>query len=174
MRLYFIIYPFVYYFYFFFLLFFFQILSAFPFALFTSTYHGFALSALLMEWNSIFLHIRRLLKFAMVASNNSPSYSYNSPLELAVKVLLVLTMILCRHVLSIYLVYYMWKQRHFITGLPFWIGLSSTLVFIPVNIGLSYRIYLTDFKSRKKTGKMHQFIICNIFLMLKMSMIVFL
>ena len=160
-----------------------------------------------MEYNSIFLHLRRLLKFAEPSSevvvvnrlssaveNDLPSMDSRgfprnavnhrssetenhllghskSPTNEAVwtssktkkpsnlyvankivKIFLVLTMIVFRHFLSIYLIRYMWKQRGIIAGLPFWIGIASTLVFIPVNVGLSYRIYTSDFKKNRLVG----------------------
>ncbi|XP_066918176.1 TLC domain-containing protein 2-like [Clytia hemisphaerica] len=127
------------------------ILHAFPFALMTSSYHGFALSALLMEYSSIFLHLRRLMKYA----NKKPTI-FGLPrifVEMFVKVFLVLTMLVFRHLLSLFLIRHMWQNRNTITGIPFWIGITSSVVFIPVNIGLSYRVYKTKDleKGRRRT-----------------------
>jgi len=97
------------------------------------------------------------------------SYENSLPIKLSltsfcinklVQFFLVFTMIVFRHFLSMYLIHYMWKQRGVIVGPPFWIGMASTLVFIPINIGMSYRIYVSDYrklsdgKTRKQFGNL--------------------
>ena len=106
-------------------------------------YQGFAVSTLLMEINSIFLHSRKLMKL------NSTSNVYNSNYFKFNSILLAITMVVFRFILPIYVTYLLMVNRDSIALFPYIIGNIGVCVLFPVNIGLSYRIIISDYLKRK-------------------------
>lgn len=95
-----------------------------------------------MEWNSIFLHSRKLLKFQ--------EYNAEDILYKINTMLLLVTMLIYRYLLCFYLVYVIWRDRMLMAWLPFLIGMTSILVFVPANVGLFYQICVKDLFPRRE------------------------
>ena len=68
-------------------------------------------------------------------------------------VFLFMTMFFFRYLLCFYLVFIIWRDRMLMTWVPFLIGMSSVLVFIPANVGLCYQICVKDFAKKEKETK---------------------
>ena len=121
-------------------------MCAFPYCIFSNSYHGFPICALLMEFNSVFLHSRKLFKMSGFNKNHIIFY-VNS-------VFLVITMVLFRILLVLYLLSYSISNKARMD----WFALSANnigaAVLIPTNIGLCYRIYQSDFKNQGFVDKL--------------------
>jgi len=108
---------------------------AFTVALSTHKYLGFGVCSLLMEINSIFLHLRRLMK--MLGLQKSKWYVING--------LVVLVTLVCFRLLtSTWMVKWLLSNKYRLPALPFTVGLVGMFVILPTNIGLLWRLWSTD------------------------------
>ncbi|XP_046840014.1 TLC domain-containing protein 2-like [Xenia sp. Carnegie-2017] len=108
-------------------------------------YIPFALCALLMEINSIFLHSRRLLNMTDA-----------DPDGLALKVnriLLTVTFVIFRLVACSWMVTFIVAQRHFISQLHFQFGILGMSVVIPQNMFLLKQVWTSDAKRMKQLSQ---------------------
>ena len=110
-----------------------------------TSYQGFAICSLLMEINSFFLHLRKLMKMNRVDIKTNIYYRINS-------LLVAVTMILFRIVLALYVTYYMIVNRGKISLIPYTVGSIGACVLLPTNIGLSYRVIASDFLRKNKNN----------------------
>ena len=113
----------------------FQVITAFLLGLFNNKYMGFAVCALIMEFNSIFLHIRRLMK---LVNHTSRCYSVNG-------VFLLLTMLFCRICLSCWMVRWLLQNKDSIKYAHYVVGLVGMVIMTVTNVGLMYRLWMSDF-----------------------------
>lgn len=121
----------------------FQVITAFSLALFNTKYMGFAVCALVMEFNSIFLHIRRLMKLVNHTSN---WYSING-------VFLLLTMLFCRICLSCWMVRWLLQNRDILQYSHYAVGLVGMVIMTVTNVGLMYRLWMSDFHRKSINNK---------------------
>jgi len=120
-----------------------QVLTAFSLSLSNSKYMGFAVCALLMEFNSIFLHIRRLMK---LVNYSSRWYSVNG-------VFLLVTMLFFRICLSCWMVRWLLQNRESLRDLHYTVGLVGMIIMTITNVGLMYRLWMSDFHQKSFNTK---------------------
>lgn len=111
------------------------VLTAFTLSLVNGKYLGFAVCALIMEFNSIFLHIRRLMN---LMKNRSFLYSVNG-------VFLLLTMLFCRICLSCWMLRWLLQHKDILQYSHYVVGLIGMIVMTVTNVGLMYRLWMSDF-----------------------------
>lgn len=128
----------------FFFFFFSQVLVAFSIGLYNTKYMGFAVCALVMEFNSIFLHIRRLMK---LVNHTSQWYSVNG-------VFLLLTMLFCRICLSCWMVRWLLQNKDSLKHAHYAVGLIGMVIMTVTNVGLMYRLWMSDFHKKSIKQKM--------------------
>ena len=119
----------------------FQVITAFNIALTNNVYMGFAICALLMEFNSIFLHVRRLMKLA--DKNQSLLYKINGILN-------IMSLVFIRICLSCWMIRWLIINRNRVPVFHFLFGFFGMIVMTFTNLGLMYRLWLSDFKIKSK------------------------
>jgi len=119
----------------------FTVLFAFTIVLTTDKYLGFAVCALLMEFNSVFLHIRRLMKLANTIDNTF--FRVNGILNL-------LTMVFVRICTCCWMIRWLLNNVDRIPSYYHYLyGLAGMTVMTCTNIGLMYRLWQSDFKTKQ-------------------------
>lgn len=116
------------------------VLVAFTIAITNNKYIGFAVCALLMEFNSIFLHIRRLMRMSQFEESNL--YSVNC-------VFLMLTMVFLRFCTSAWMMRWLLRNNDLIPRIPYIVGLIGMSIIIVTNIGLMYRLCVSDLGKKR-------------------------
>lgn len=101
-------------------------------------YTGFAVCVLLMEVNTVFLHLRRLMRLHGV-SKNSLIYQVNG-------ILLLITFVSFRFLTSVWMTNYCIKQGNELPFSHFFISAVGMAVVTGVNIQLFRSLWRTDFK----------------------------
>ena len=106
-------------------------------------YYGYSVCSMIIELNSINLHIRRLLRmlnFQLPLFTKINGYST------------VITTIICRGYFSLHLLFaYLGdKKMNLITSV---LGGCAIIVMLGTNVGISYRIYMTDYSNMKSNRK---------------------
>ncbi|XP_065674658.1 TLC domain-containing protein 2 [Hydra vulgaris] len=124
-----------------------SVITAFMISVITSRYQGFAVCSLIMEVNSIFLHIRRLMR--LEDQNKSFLYSLNG-------VFLLITLIFCRICMSGWMIRWLLVNYRSLPFLHYVVGLFGMVVITVNNIGLMYRLWVSELKNKKgqSDGKM--------------------
>ena len=117
-------------------------LTAFNIALSTNHYTGFAVCALLMEFNSIFLHIRRLMKLG----GDSQSMLFK-----IIGILNILSLVFIRICLSGWMIRWLLINKSRLPNFHFIFGFFGMVVMTVTNIGLMYRLWISDFKIKAKS-----------------------
>ncbi|XP_014670793.1 PREDICTED: TLC domain-containing protein 2-like [Priapulus caudatus] len=120
------------------------IVICFGIAIVTRLYVGYGVVSLLVEVNSVFLHLRQMLQIAKV-DPKSMLYRCNSLVNLG-------TFVVFRIVLLAWMTRWLVVNRDRIP-LPFYtIGSISMAVMVVMNIVLFYRVHQRDFRRRRKTS----------------------
>jgi len=119
------------------------VITAFSLALTNERYMGFGVCALIMEFNSIFLHIRRLMK---LVNHSSGWKSING-------VFLLLTMLFCRICLSCWMVRWLLQNRDLLQYSHYVVGLVGMVIMTVTNVGLMYRLWMSDFHKKSINKK---------------------
>lgn len=112
-------------------------------AIFKHHHHGYLMVAMVMEMQSVFLHLRQLLNFAKISRK---SYIYRS-----VSVLNFITMFTFRFVPNYLLTIYSYEHQD---ELPYWFFVATMFVmaFLFGNNGvLVYRLVKSDLLSKRKS-----------------------
>ena len=117
----------------------FQVFGAFGIAVFSERYIGFAMCALLMEINSIFLHSRRLMSFHGF-NKTSTQYEING-------ILLLITFIMFRFLSSGWMLNFVIKNRHVLPSAVTVYGSFGMGSLLVINILLFLIIWNSDFKN---------------------------
>ncbi|XP_012942870.1 TLC domain-containing protein 2 [Aplysia californica] len=120
------------------------IISCFMVAVLTRHYVGYAVVALIVEINSIFLHFRQLLQICGTSKFN-PWYRLNSLINLA-------TFIVCRILLLCWMTRWIVINKDAVPLLFYTMGSVGLAVMVGMNIILFYRLLRSDFISVKDTA----------------------
>ena len=99
----------------------------------------FAIFALLVEVNSVFLHARRLMRMSEF-DQNGMAFKTN-------KVLLLITFIIFRFVSVGWVILCLLKYRHVINQFAFAVGFTGTSVATLQNVFLLHQVWSSDAKS---------------------------
>ncbi|XP_059166039.1 TLC domain-containing protein 2-like [Physella acuta] len=121
------------------------IITCFMVAVWTRHYVGYAVVALLVEINSIFLHSRQLLQICGVSKFN-PWYRLNSLINLA-------SFIIFRILLLAWMTRWIVINKDAVPLVFYSLGSVGLAVMIAMNIILFYRLLQSDFISLKDTDK---------------------
>lgn len=104
-------------------------------------YVGFALVALLVEINSIFLHLRQILLMADLV--HTACYRLNSLINLG-------TYVVFRMATLAWMSRWLFLHRHKVPPATYAVGTVGMAIMTPMNIILFYRLLRSDFfKSRR-------------------------
>lgn len=124
----------------------FQVITCFGLSVLTCRYVGFAVVALLVEINSIFLHLRQMLRMANVSK--STSYRVNSMINLG-------TYVVFRINTLAWMTRWLVLNREHVPLLSYTVGSVGLAIMTAMNIVLFYRLLRTDFlkSSRDKEVK---------------------
>ncbi|KAK6192485.1 hypothetical protein SNE40_003942 [Patella caerulea] len=118
------------------------IFCAFSIAVFTRLYVGYAVVSLLVELNSIFLHIRQLLQILGYSKNNC-LYRLNSLINLG-------TFVVFRISVLSWMTRWIVINRHLIPLAFYSVGSIGLAIITVMNIVLLYRLFRSDFISKKE------------------------
>ncbi|XP_069134902.1 TLC domain-containing protein 2-like [Argopecten irradians] len=121
------------------------ILICFTIAIVTRIYVGYSVVALLIEINSIFLHLRQLMLICGISKNNS-CYRFNSVVNLG-------TFIVCRISVMAWMSRWMLINKDRIPLVFYTIGSLGLAVMTVMNIILFYRLLQSDFLHKKDKCK---------------------
>lgn len=122
---------------------FYVVIVGFSFCNFFGTHHGFGISALLLEWNTIFLHTRTILHLNECEN------------KLIIRINLMLTIlswIIFRFLLAFYIVYYHFNNYTRMSMLSNIVGIFGVFVMLIINIGQAKVIYSKDIKGKRKSN----------------------
>jgi hypothetical protein len=108
-------------------------------------YIPFAVCALLMEINSVFLHTRRLMHMCDV---NPKGMAFK-----ANRMLLTLTFIIFRLVVCGWMVNFMVMNRHVVRSLHLFFGFCGICIVVPQNLFLLNQVWLSDQKRNKQLSQ---------------------
>lgn len=118
-----------------------QVIICFGIAVLLHQYVGFALVALLVEINSIFLHLRQILLMANLV--HTPCYRLNSLVNLG-------TYVVFRMATLAWMSRWLFLNRHNVPPAAYAVGTAGMAIMTPMNIILFYRLLRSDFlKSRR-------------------------
>lgn len=115
----------------------FKIITVAVFVLYTRQFIPFATSLCFIEFNSVFLHLRRLMRFHGISRSQ---FTYRLNL-----VALFGTYIALRFVLLVWLTGYFVYFRHKTYFSYFLLGFSGFVVLIAINLILFFRLWKTEF-----------------------------
>lgn len=118
-----------------------MIVLCFGIAVVTQRYEGYALVALLVELNSVFLHLRQLLQFSGFTKND-PRYRLNSLLNLG-------TFVVFRIATLAWMTRWLVVHRDLIPLGLYTVGSVCLAIITLMNIVLFYRLLRSDFIRRK-------------------------
>uniref|UniRef100_A0A803VVD0 TLC domain-containing protein n=1 Tax=Ficedula albicollis TaxID=59894 RepID=A0A803VVD0_FICAL len=117
-----------------------QVIICFGIAVLLHQYVGFALVALLVEINSIFLHLRQILLMANLV--HTTCYRLNSLINLG-------TYVVFRMATLAWMSRWLFLNRHNVPPAAYAVGTLGMAIMTPMNIILLYRLLRSDFfKSR--------------------------
>ncbi|CAL1527275.1 unnamed protein product [Lymnaea stagnalis] len=119
------------------------IITCFMVAVSSRHYVGYAVVALMVELNSIFLHLRQLLQICGVSKFN-PWYRFNSLINLA-------TFIVFRILLLSWMTRWLVINKDALPLVFYTLGSVGLAVMVAMNIILFYRLLRSDFISLKET-----------------------
>ena len=108
-------------------------------------YVPFALSALLMEINSVFLHTRRLMHMSDV-NPQGMAFQIN-------RILLTVTFVIFRLVVCGWMVNFIVMNRHVVRQLHLFFGICGMCIVIPQNLLLLNQVWLSDKKRNKQLSQ---------------------
>lgn len=111
---------------------------AFYIAIHYNMYMGYAVCALLMEINSVFLHFRRLMGFHGV-SKSSVVYQING-------ILLLITFVNFRFLTAAWMLNYSIKYRHEVPHTHFLFSVVGLVIMTVLNLQLLMSLWKADFK----------------------------
>lgn len=121
----------------------FMVIVGFSFCNFFGTHHGFGISALLLEWNTIFLHTRTILHL---------NECENKLINRINLMLTILSWIIFRFLLAFYIVYYHFNNYTRMSMLSNIVGIFGVFVMLIINIGQAKVIYSKDIKGKRKSN----------------------
>lgn len=113
-----------------------QVIVCFGIAVLLHQYVGFALVALLVEINSIFLHVRQILLMANLV--HTTCYRLNSLVNLA-------TYVVFRIATLAWMSRWLFLNRHNVPVASYAVGTLGMVLMTPMNIVLFYRLLRSDF-----------------------------
>lgn len=111
----------------------------------THYYQGYSLVALLVEVNSIFLHLRQMMLLYGI-QKTSDLYRYNGILN-------IVTFVIFRVFTMGWMFQWLLSHRAELTTTVFGLGVFSLLVIMGMNFQLLFRVWKSDYKKRPVTGK---------------------
>ncbi|XP_034251615.1 TLC domain-containing protein 2-like [Thrips palmi] len=118
------------------------VITCFGLSVCTSYYQGYSLVALLVEVNSIFLHLRQLMLLYGV-SKGAPIYKANSVLNLG-------TFVVFRVFAMGGMLQWLLSHRSELTVTVFGLGVFSLIVIMGMNFQLLYRVLKSDYLKKSK------------------------
>ncbi|XP_076106701.1 TLC domain-containing protein 2-like [Mytilus galloprovincialis] len=121
------------------------IFICFGIAIVTKLYIGYAVVALVIEINSIFLHIRQLLQICRYSKNNS-AYRLNSLINLG-------TFVVCRITVMAWMSRWLLINKDLVPLIFYSIGSVGLAVMTVMNIILFYRLLQSDFIKKNESKK---------------------
>ncbi|XP_028395571.1 TLC domain-containing protein 2-like [Dendronephthya gigantea] len=121
------------------------VISSFLVCLLGNRLIPFAIFALLVEVNSVFLHARCLMRMTEL-DQNGLVYKIN-------RILLMITFILFRFVNCGWVTICLVSSRHVINWLPFTIGFGGMCIASLQNVGLLKQVWTSDAKSKMKQSQ---------------------
>ncbi|XP_038013861.1 TLC domain-containing protein 2 [Motacilla alba alba] len=117
------------------------VIICFGIAVLLHQYVGFALVALLVEINSIFLHLRQILLMANLV--HTTCYRLNSLINLG-------TYVVFRIATLAWMTRWLFLNRHNVPPATYAVGTAGMAIMTPMNVVLFYRLLRSDFlKSRR-------------------------
>ncbi|XP_013914872.1 PREDICTED: TLC domain-containing protein 2 [Thamnophis sirtalis] len=120
----------------------FVVIVCFGFAFLARRFVGFAMVALLVEINSVFLHLRTILRMAGLA--NTPFFRLASLVNLG-------TYLVFRILILAWMSRWLALNREKVPAVPYVMGTVGMAIMLSINIVLFYRLLRCDFlPSRKK------------------------
>uniref|UniRef100_A0A670Z4Q7 TLC domain-containing protein n=1 Tax=Pseudonaja textilis TaxID=8673 RepID=A0A670Z4Q7_PSETE len=114
----------------------FQVIVCFGFAFLVRRFVGFAMVALLVEINSIFLHLRTILRMAGLV--NTASFRLASLVNLG-------TYLVFRILILAWMSRWLALNGENVPAVPYAMGTAGMAVMLPINIVLFYRLLRSDF-----------------------------
>lgn len=123
------------------------VITCFGIALLTDQYIGYAVVSLLVEINSVFLHVRQLLRLANVSPK---SWTY-----FGISMANISTFLVFRLCVLVYMAY--WVTTTAIPFPPRCAGVAGMFIMIVMNVILFFRLFIKDFlgKDRRRQEKPH-------------------
>lgn len=122
-----------------------QVIVCFGIAVLLHQYVGFALVALLVEINSIFLHLRQILLMADLV--HTACYRLNSIINLG-------TYVVFRIATLAWMTHWLFLNRQHVPLATYTVGTVGMAIMTPMNIILFYRLLRSDFfKSSRDTRR---------------------
>lgn len=120
----------------------FQVIVCFGFAFLVRRFVGFAMVALLVEINSVFLHLRTILQMAGLA--NTASFRLTSLVNLG-------TYLVFRILILAWMTRWLALNWENVPAVPYAMGTVGMAIMLPINVVLFYRLLRCDFlPSHKK------------------------
>ncbi|XP_070591620.1 TLC domain-containing protein 2 [Erythrolamprus reginae] len=119
----------------------FVVIVCFGFAFLARRFVGFAMVALLVEINSIFLHLRTILRMAGLA--HTASFRLASLANLG-------TYLVFRILILAWMSRWLALNRGNVPAVPYAMGTAGMAVMLPINIVLFYRLLRSDFLPSRK------------------------
>uniref|UniRef100_A0A8C6X127 TLC domain-containing protein n=1 Tax=Naja naja TaxID=35670 RepID=A0A8C6X127_NAJNA len=118
------------------------VIVCFGFAFLVRRFVGFAMVALLVEINSVFLHLRTILRMAGLV--NTASFRLASLINLG-------TYLVFRILILAWMSRWLALNRENVPAVPYAMGTVGMAIMLPINIVLFYRLLRSDFlPSHKK------------------------
>ena len=108
-------------------------------------YIPFALCALLMEINSVFLHIRRLMH---MSDCNPKGLAFNIN-----RILLSVTFVIFRLAICGWMVHFLVVHRHGVNQLHLAFGVGGICIVVPQNLLLLNQVWMSDAKRNKQISQ---------------------
>ncbi|KAG9333955.1 hypothetical protein JZ751_009358 [Albula glossodonta] len=121
-----------------------QVISCFGLSVVTRRYVGFAVVALLVEINSIFLHLRQMLR--MAGGGKTTPYRVNSMLNLG-------TYVVFRISTLAWMTRWLVLNRDHVPLISYTIGSVGMAIMTAMNIVLFYRLLRSDFLQTGREGR---------------------
>ena len=120
----------------------FQVIFIFYITVSNKKYIPFAVSALLMEINSVFLHTRRLMNMCDV-DPKSIAFKVN-------RILLTITFVIFRLVACGWMINFLVISRHTVSQLHLFFGFGGMCIVVPQNLLLLNQVWVSDAKRNKE------------------------
>ncbi|KAL7976047.1 hypothetical protein Chor_009725 [Crotalus horridus] len=113
----------------------FQVIVCFGFAFLVRRFVGFAMVALLVEINSVFLHLRKILQMAGLA--NTASFRLTSLVNLG-------TYLVFRILILAWMSHWLALNWENVPAVPCAMGMMGMAIMLPINVVLFYRLLRSD------------------------------